>query len=88
MCRPNWLVFSSKSLDKGPILVKKSLKDGPISPQLHNCKINPFLGRKTLKVSRFAKISKEPSKKQFFEGEKFFKKWIGLSELGRKPRQK
>ena len=31
MCRPNGLLFHQKSLDMGPILVKKSLEEGPIS---------------------------------------------------------
>ena len=31
MCRPNGLLFQQKSLDMGPILVKKSLEEGPIS---------------------------------------------------------
>ena len=31
MCRPNGLFFTKKSLDMGPILVRKSLEEGPIS---------------------------------------------------------
>ena len=34
MCRPNGLLFQQKSLDMGPILVKKSLEEGPISKKL------------------------------------------------------
>ena len=31
---PKWVTFSPKSLDMGPILVKKSLEEGPISQKL------------------------------------------------------
>ena len=34
MCRPNGLLFQQKSLDMGPILVKKSLEEGPISKKI------------------------------------------------------
>ena len=34
MCCPNRLLFHQKSLDMGPILVKKSLEEGPISQKL------------------------------------------------------
>ena len=43
MCRPNGLLFHQKSLDMGPILVKESLEEGPISQIL----------RKNGKISRF-----------------------------------
>ena len=43
MCCPNGLLFRQKSLDMGPILVKKSLEEGPISHILQkNCKISHF----------------------------------------------
>ena len=31
MCLTKWVTFSSKSLDMGPILFKKSLQEDPIS---------------------------------------------------------
>ena len=34
--RPNGLVFHQNSLDMGPILVKKSLEQGPISQKVQN----------------------------------------------------
>ena len=34
MCHPNELLFHQKSLDVGPILIKKSLEEGPISQNL------------------------------------------------------
>ena len=34
MCHPNGLLFHQKYLDMGPILVKKSLEEGPISQKL------------------------------------------------------
>ena len=66
MCRPSGLLFHQKSLDMGPILFKKILKEGPISQNLRiKCKITIFLGRKTpRKRSRFAKISKKNPNKQ------------------------
>ena len=45
MCCPNGLLFHQNSLDMDPILVKKSLKEGPISSRLRkkkHCKISYF----------------------------------------------
>ena len=74
MCCPNGLLFHQKSLDMGPILVKKqkSWVEGPISQKLQKSfKISCFWGGKTLRNgSRFANILKKMSNRQFFEWEK------------------
>ena len=58
MCRPNGLVFHQKSLDKGPILVKKKSEEGPVSPKLQKNK--PFFEAETIKNgSQFTKIKKK-----------------------------
>ena len=50
MCCPNGLLFHQKSLDMGPILVNKSIEEGPISQNLwRNCKMSSFWSRKTFR---------------------------------------
>ena len=68
-CCPNGSLFHKKSLDMGPILVKKILKGGFCFNK--NCKkivkSAGFSGRKTLRNgSQFAKISKKLSNQPFF----------------------
>ena len=67
MCQPNRLLFHQKSLDMGPILVKKSLKRGPISQKLQKKKMvklasfeakNPY--RWVLTWDNFEKLSIQP----------------------------
>ena len=81
MCHPNGLLFHQKSLNMGPILVKKSLEEGPISQKLQkkkkkkNVKSTIFEVVKPLRSgSRFVKIlsqkQKQNIKSAFFEGEK------------------
>ena len=62
---PKWVTFHQKSLDMGPILVKKSLEEGLISQKLQKtCKISRFWGKKPLRnESRFAKITIKKKKK-------------------------
>ena len=49
MAKRNGLIFHQKSLDMGPILVKKSLQEGPISQTLQKtCKISCFKVEKPL----------------------------------------
>ena len=51
MCRPNGLLFQQKSLNKGTILVKKSLEEGPISQKSRkNGKISHFEVEKPLEM--------------------------------------
>ena len=68
MCCPNGLLFYQKSLDMGPIFVKreKSLEEGLISQKLQKtCKISHLWGRKALKNgSQFVMILKKEKKKE------------------------
>ena len=92
MCHPNGLVFHQNSLDKDPILVKKSLLEGPISPKLQkkkNLKSAIFEAEKPLKMSPdFAKISKKLLDQPFFDGGKILIKWVRILTSGCTPRPK
>ena len=72
MCRPNGLLFQQKSLDMGPILVKKSLEEGPISQKSRkNGKISHFEVEKPLEMGPdLRKFRKKALNQPFFEGEK------------------
>ena len=51
MCHPNGLLFHQKSLDMGPIMVKKSLEEDSISQKLRkNCKLFVFEVENPLKM--------------------------------------
>ena len=52
MCRPNGLIFHQKSLDMGPILVKKIPRGGSHFTKFakKNGKISRFWGRKPLEM--------------------------------------
>ena len=70
MCHPNGLLFHQKSLDMGPILVKKSLQEGPISQKLRKkvLKSAVFEAEKPLEMGLdLRKISKNLSNQPFFE---------------------
>ena len=95
---PKWVTFHQKSLDMGPILVKKSLDEGLISQKLQKtCKISRFQVEveKTLRnESRLAKIAIKKKKKKkidqrvFFEGEKSLDMGRGFRLWATHPVQK
>ena len=75
---PKWATFSPKSLNMGPILVKKSLEEGPISLKLtkkkkKRGKISCFSGKTPLEMGpdlrKFRKMSNQPF---FKEGKSLF----------------
>ena len=65
MCHPNGLLFHQKSLDIGPVFVKKSLEEGPISQKFVKSTI--FELEKPLKMgNNFQKFQKKKSNQPFF----------------------
>ena len=80
MCHPNGLLFHQKSSDKDPILVKKSLEEGPISQNVEtNWKISCFGVENPLEMGpEFEKKLEKQSNQPFFEGEKSLDKGKGF----------
>ena len=65
MCRPNGLLFQQKSLDMGPILLKKILRRGSHFAKIaKNCKISHFEVEKSLDMGKgFRPRAAHPVKK-------------------------
>ena len=74
---PKWVPFHQKSLNMGPILVKKSLEEGPISQQV--CK--PL--EMGLDLRKFQQQQKNISKLSRFWGRKILSihVWVRVSDL-------
>ena len=91
---PPGLLFPKKSLDMGPILVKKSLGEGPISQKLQKktCKSAMLKVEKPLEMGpglwKLKKKKKQLSNRPFFEEEKSLDMGRGFRPWATQPRQK